>query len=448
MRQLRTLLAAVALAFSCSLSADDNWPRFRGPQGTGVSENPRLPLRWSATENVAWKTDIPGRGWASPIVWGDQVFLTTVVNTGETPEAKKGLYFGGDQSKPPTTEHIWKVYSLSLTDGSILWEQIAHKGVPLTSLHIKNTFASETPVTDGERVYALFGNLGLFCYDLAGKLIWSNTIQPHRTRAGWGTASSPVLFGDRLFLVNDNDDGSYVQALDKLTGAKVWRVERDEKSNWSTPFVWQNEQRTELVTAGTNKVRSYDLDGALLWEFGGMSVITIATPYAADGLLYVSSGYVLDPRRPLYAIKPGATGDLTLNGKETANEFIAWSHKDAGPYNPSTIVYQGRVYVLYDIGLFACYDARTGAEIYGGGNKKKRIPNGKAFTASPWACGGNIFCLNEDGETFVMAAGDEFKISHTNALAEDDMAMATPAISGDRLLIRTAARVYCLRKAE
>lgn len=446
MHRNRVIWIGIWSALVAPLFAADNWPQFRGADSTGVADDSRLPDKWSATENVAWKTDVPGRGWSSPIVWGDQIFLTTVVNTGATPAAKKGLYFGGEQSKPPETEHHWKVYCLNLRDGSVVWDQTAHRGVPATPLHIKNTYASETPVTDGERVYALFGNLGLFCYDLEGKPVWSKMIEPHRMRAGWGTAASPVLSGDRIFVVNDNEEQSYLLALDKRTGDELWRVPREEKSNWATPFVWQNEGRTEIITPGTNKVRSYDLDGKVLWELKGNSVITIATPYAVNGLLYVSSGYVLDTRRPIYAIRPGATGDLTLASDQTQNEFIAWSDRIAAPYNPTTLVYRDRLYVLYDMGLFACFDARTGREIYGGGNKRKRIPNGKSFTASPWGNDGKVFCLNEDGETFVMRAGDEFEILHVNSLTEDDMAMATPAIAADRLLIRTAPRIYCIRQ--
>lgn len=432
------------LRLAPSVDAGDNWPQFRGPEATGVVENPRLPDRWTETGNVAWKARIPGRGWASPIVWGEQVFVATVVNTGETPIAKKGLYFGGEQSKPPETEHLWKVLALNLRDGTVAWEQTAHRGVPTTPLHIKNTYASETPVTDGERLYVLFGNVGIFCYDLAGKPLWSKPIEPHRMRAGWGTAASPVVHGNQLIYVNDNEQESYIVALDTSDGRELWRVPREEKSNWATPFVWQNDRRTEIVTPGTNKIRSYDLAGKLLWELKGMSVITIATPYAANGLLYVSSGYVLDPKRPMYAIRPGGSGDLTLSDGQTSSEFVAWSDKLAAPYNPTTLVYRDRLYVLYDMGLFACYDARTGKEIYG----RKRIPNGKAFTASPWAYDGKIFCLNEDGVTFVMAAKDEFEILHTNPLGENETALATPAIVGDRLLIRTADNVYCIRRGE
>jgi outer membrane protein assembly factor BamB len=431
------------------VAASETWPKFRGPDGTGVAGNPGLPDRWSATENIAWKTDIPGRGWSCPIVWGDRVFITTAVNSAATPAARKGLYFGGEQSKPPETEHQWKVYCLDLKTGEIVWEQTAHQGTPKTTLHIKNTYASETPVTDGERIYVLFGNVGIFCYDLAGKPIWQKLVEPRRMQAGWGTAASPALHGDRLFLVNDNQEQSYLQARDARTGEEIWNVKRDEKSNWATPFVWQNDRRTEIVTAGTKKMRSYDLDGNLLWELAGASAITIGTPYAADGLLFLSSGYVLDPKRPMFAVRPGARGDITLPNDQNSSEFIAWCDRTAAPYNPSSLVYNDRLYVLYDMGLFACFDARTGREIYGGGKKKIRIPNGRSCTASPWAYNGKVFCLNEYAETFVIEAGaDELKILHTNSLGDDETALATPAIAGDRLLIRTAERVYCVRQSK
>jgi outer membrane protein assembly factor BamB len=314
--------------------------------------------------------------------------------------------------------------------------------VPATSIHLKNSYASETPVTDGQRVYAYFGNLGVYCYDLDGKPMWSKELEPHKTRFGWGTASSPVVYQDRVYIVNDNDEDSYLLALDARNGEELFRVEREEKSNWSTPFVWKNSQRTELVTTGTKRNRSYDLEGRLLWELGGMSSITIARPYAHDDLLYLSSGYVMDKVRPIYAIRPGASGDITLEKEQTASEYIVWCNNTAGPYNPSTLLYGDLLYVLLDRGYFACHDPKTGAEIY----EKQRIPEGKAFTSSPWASGDKIFCINEDGVTFVIRTGKEFEILHTNTLAEDDMCMATPAIVGDRLLIRTAARMYCIQK--
>jgi outer membrane protein assembly factor BamB len=252
-----------------------------------------------------------------------------------------------------------------------------------------------------------------------------------------------VLHEDGLYLVNDNEEDSFLLALDKTTGEQRWRVAREEKSNWSTPFVWKNQQRTEIVTPGSGQVRSYDLDGKLLWSLEGMSSITIATPYAHGGLLYISSGYVGDPSRPIYAIRPGASGDISLKQGEEHNQSIAWCRERSAPYNPSTLVYDDRMYVLYDRGLLSCFDPQDGSEVYG----PERLPNGRAFTASPWAYRNRVFCLNENGVTFVLRSGDRFELLHTNTLAEDDMCMATPAIAGDRILIRTSARVYCIQNA-
>lgn len=434
-------LLSAGVAASAATPAE-NWAQFRGPGARGVSEAKGLPDKWSATENVAWKTDVPGRGWSSPIVWGDRVFLTTVVNRGATEEPKKGLYFGGDRPTPPTTVHVWKVYCLDLNNGKIRWERTVHEAAPSTSRHLKNSYASETPVTDGERVYAYFGNLGLFCFDLNGKPLWSKRVEAHATRFGWGTAASPILHRDRIYLLDDNEDRSSLVALNKRTGAENWRVERDEKSNWSTPYVWENGARTEIVTPGTGKVRSYDLNGKLLWSLKGMSDITIATPFSADGLLYVSSGYVGSQLRPIYAIRPGAEGDISLGREERSNRFIAWCDWRGAPYNPSTLAYDGRLYVLFDRGLFGAYRAKDGSLLV----DKERIPNGGNFTASPWAYNGKVFCLNEDGTTFVMRAGDRFELLGTNTLGEGDMCMSTPAIAGNRLLIRTANRLYCIAK--
>ncbi|MFM8570713.1 MAG: PQQ-binding-like beta-propeller repeat protein [Pirellula sp.] len=431
--------------------AQDRWPQFRGEQSRGIataaisaegtSSDSNLPDRWSTTENIAWKKDVPGRGWSSPVVWDNRVFLTTVVNSEAYEPAKKGLYFGGER-KAPTSVHQWKVLCLDLKSGETLWEKQIHEGVPRSSIHIKSSFASETPVTDGKRVYCCFGSLGIFCLDFDGNQLWQYDLEALPTRLGWGAAASPVVHDGRLYFCNDNERSSYLVCLDAQSGKEVWKVPREEKSNWSTPYIWKNKLRTEIVTAGTGQVRSYDMEGNLLWSLRGMSSITIATPYEADGLLYVTSGYVADQSRPIYAIKPGASGDITLAEGAASSDAIAWSVPKGAPYNPSTLVYHGRLYVLYDAGLFACYDAATGKEIY----SRQRIPNGKAFTSSPWAYGDKIYCLNEEGQTFVIQAGDEFKVLHTNAFEEDDMGMASPAILGDRVLIRTATRIYCVAK--
>lgn len=445
------LALTVFVLAGAQVHAQERWPQFRGPQARGISaesistdgsaSDSKLPDQWTATDNIAWKTDIPGRGWSSPVVWDRKVFLTTVVNSEAYEPAKKGLYFGGER-KPPTSVHQWKVLCLDLESGEVLWEKQVHEGVPKSSIHIKSSFASETPVTDGKRVYCCFGSLGIFCLDFEGNQIWRYDLEALPTRLGWGAAASPVLHEGRLYLCNDNEKTSYLVCLDAQTGKEIWKVAREEKSNWATPFVWTNPTRTEIVTAGTGQVRSYDLQGNLLWSLKGMSSITIATPYQADGLLYVTSGYVADQTRPIYAIKPGASGDISLSEGITSSESIAWSVPKGAPYNPSTLVYHGRLYVLYDAGQFACYDSATGKEIY----SRQRIPNGRAFTTSPWAYGNKIFCLNEDGKTFVIQAGDEFKVLSINELEEDDMGMASPAILSDRILVRTANRIYCIAR--
>jgi outer membrane protein assembly factor BamB len=419
----------------------DRWPQFRGPDSLGVAEDAALPETWSATENVAWKTAVPGTGWSSPVVWGDRIFLTSVVSADKQETPKKGLYFGGNRLEPPKDEHRWMVYCLDWKTGRILWEREVHRGSPKSPRHLKNSYASETPVTDGERLYAYFGNVGLFCFDMNGKPLWSQKYGPFNMRFGWGTAASPVLHEGRVYIVDDNDEQSFLVALDKKTGKQIWRVERNEKSNWATPYIWNSGRRTELVTPGTNRVRSYDLDGNVLWEFGGMSSITIPMPFSRFGLLYVASGYVGDQVRPVFAVKPGAKGDISLKPGETSNEYIAWYQPAAGPYNPSPLVYGDSYYTLLDRGFLTSHDARTGREIYG----KQRIdPAAGAFTSSPWAYNGKIFALSEDGDTFVIQAGKDYKLLGRNSL--DELCMATPAIARDSLLIRTATRLYRIRK--
>lgn len=417
-------------------AADDRWPQFRGPGSLGVAEDPSLPDKWSTTENVAWKTDIPGMGWSSPIVWGDNIFLTSVISSVDGEKPKKGLYFGGERPAP-TDIHRWVVYCLDFKTGKIKWEREVHKGAPASTRHLKNSFASETPVTDGERVYACFGNVGIFCFDLKGKQLWAKRWGPFKTRYGWGTAASPIVYKDRVYVINDNDEQSFLMALDKKTGAEVWKVDRQEGTNWATPYIWENEQRTEIVTPGTGKVRSYDLNGKPLWEFKGMSSISIPTPFSRHGLIYIASGYVGDQNRPVYAMKPGAAGDVTLAKGETSSKYFAWYQPQAGPYNPSPIVYGDFYYTLYDRGFFTCHDAKTGKEIY----QKVRIdPGVNAFTSSPWAYNGKIFCLSEDGDTFVIQAGGEYKLLGKNSLEE--MCMATPAIARGSLILRTASKLY------
>ncbi len=434
------LIAAVVLSCVALPISASNWPSFRGSDALATGpDDERLPLTWSQEENVAWVVDVPGLGWSSPIVWGDRVYVTSVWSEGEIEEPKKGLYFGGNRMKPSSDVHHWVVYCFEVSTGEKCWEKEVHTGAPDFPRHLKNTYASETPTTDGERIYAYFGNLGVWALDLDGNEVWHERFDAARTRFGWGTATSPIVHDGRLFIVNDNDDQSYLVALNAETGEELWRADRDEGSNWATPFVWENPQRTELITAGTDQVRSYSMDGELLWNFGGMSSIAIPQPFSAHGLLYVSSGYIGDQNRPVYAIKPGASGDITLADGAKSNESIVWFLPQAGAYNPTPLIYGDVFYTLLDRGFFTAHDAKTGEEVYG----KQRIERGAgAFSASPWAYNGHLFVLSEDGDTFVIKAGDTFQVVGKNSL--DEMSMATPAIADGSLYLRTRTKLYRL----
>jgi len=444
------IVGLVLLALGVA-SADEQWPQFRGAKSGIATDDPVLPDTWSPTENIVWKVDLPGRGWSSPVVWGDHVFITAAVNTKGSDESLKPVpaytarSFGGPMSGrdigTSSDPHRWVLYDVDFKTGKPRWEQTIRTSVPSESKHQKNSYASETPVTDGERVYAYFGNLGLFAFDVTGKPVWSKPMGPFKVRSGWWSAGSPVLRGDRVYIVNDNDDRSFIAAYDTRTGAEIWRTPRDEGSNWATPFVWENALRTEIVTAGTQKVRSYDLNGKLLWELTGMTTIQVPTPLASSGLLFISSGYPADALRPVYAIRPGASGDISLKKDETTNAFVVWSHPTLGTYNTSPLLYGDYYYTLFDRGFFTCHDAKTGKEIYG---RQRITADAAGFTASPWAYNGKIFAISEDGDTYVIQAGPEFKVLGKNSL--DEMTLATPAVAHGSVVIRTVSKLYRIAK--
>ncbi len=439
---LNLLVLAAAFALARPAAANDNWPHFRGPTlNAAVADNPNLPEQWSSTENVEWVTDIPGLGWSSPVVWGNRVFLTTVTAVGDFELPKPGLYAPNGRPDPVPLEHDWRVYCLDLETGAVLWQHSVRHGQPDFPRHMKNTYASETPTTDGEHVYVRFGDLGLYAFDMEGNEVWRLMIPDRRTRSAWGSASSPLVYDDKLIILYDNEEESWLAALDKRTGEELWRTARDEVSTWATPYVWENELRTEIVTSGVNRIRSYDLEGQLLWSMDGrMSWAAIATPFSSHGLVYVNSGYFRDEHRPAYAIRPGASGDITLAEGERSNEFVAWYQPRAGNYNTSPLIYGDIYYSLLDRGFFEAYDAVSGDPVYG----RQRIRVGASFTSSPWAYNGKIFALSEQGDTYVIRAGREYEVIGVNSL--DEMAMASPAIAGDRLLIRTSSKLYSIRK--
>ena len=462
---LVTMLCVLLGTTAPQSAENENWPSFRGADALSTSEDdPRLPTTWSTTENVVWKTPVEGLGWSSPVIWGDHIFLTTVISDGDIEEPRMGLYFpyGSPEPSPDFRDpepgelmereadvHRWLVYALDFDSGNVLWTSEVHRATPNFDRHLKNTYASSTPVTDGERVYAYFGNVGVFTFDMDGNQLWEQRFDASDTRLGWGPAASPVLHDDTLFIVNDTDDDSFVVALDAETGEERWRRDRDEGTNWSTPFVWQNELRTELVTTGSDQVRSYDLNGQELWSFSGLSSITIPQPFSAHGLLYITSGYVGDSTRPVYAIKPGAAGDITLNDSEQRDEHIAWYDDTAGPYHPTPLVYGDYYFTLQDRGFFTVHDAQTGEELYFTEQQiqtqevRSRIaPGANGFTASPWAYNGRVFVLSEDGDTYVLDSENNFRTLATNSLEE--VAMSSPAIARGSLFIRTRSHLWRL----
>ena len=462
------LTSALGLSAATAFAADQvNWPQFRGGRASGVADLSALPTEWSVTNNVAWVADVPGRGWSSPIVWKDTVFLTSAVNAGRFKAPSTGI-FGNDYAAELSKQGLsdeevgrrviardieltkeaeevsYQVFALDAKTGKLKWKQEAHKGQPPGGRHRKNTYASETPATDGERLYASFGaNVGLFCYSLDGKLLWKKTWPPQPIYLDFGTASSPVVHAGRVYQMLDSEAESFLVALDAKTGAEIWKANRTglkarQQSGWATPFIWENGARTEIVTIGKGLVISYAIDGKELWRLGGMTQAT-PSPIAGDGLLFVGSGSQGETNRPLFAVKPGGAGDLTTAKDAPLNEFVGWFLPRFSAYTSSPLLYRGRVYAVNDNGILQVADAKSGKEIY-----KARVGTGSAtFSSSPLASAGKIYLLSEDGDTYVVEAGDEYKEISKNSLGE--MSLATPAADGESLYVRTATKLYRMK---
>jgi outer membrane protein assembly factor BamB len=335
------------------------------------------------------------------------------------------------------------LYCVDLNSGKTVWRKEFYSGRPPGGRHRKNSFASETPVTDGRLVYVYVANLGMWAFDLKGAQVWHTALEAYPIYLDFGTGGSAALAGELLVVVNDNEKQQFIAAFDKKTGKQVWRTNRDlsvkragapMRSGWVTPFVWKTAQRTEIVTVGPGVAVSYDLDGKELWRLSGMSATPIPSPFVYDGLLYVNGGR----GQALYAIKPGASGDLTPREDGTFGEFIAWMQPRTGTYLPTQVAYDGALYVLGETGIVSRLDAKTGKVTY-----KARIEGGGNFTSSPWAYSGRVFCLSEEGKTFVLGTGEKYELVRVNELEE--MAQATPAMVGDRLLVRTETKLYSIR---
>jgi outer membrane protein assembly factor BamB len=428
-----TMAATVAWAFE--------WPQFRGPAHNGVVERGEIPTTWSTDENIRWKVSIPGRGWSSPIVWGEKIFITTAVLKIVEPAAPPQP--GRDRGRRGTTSDVfsWEVYCLERASGKVLWNRVAVEGNPRVNTHASNTYASETPVTDGERLYVYFGMMGLFCYDLDGALLWKKDLGSYPMQGDWGTSTSPVLHGGLLFQVVDNESASFVVALDAKTGDERWRLAREEPSNWSTPLIWQNSQRTELVVPGV-KARSYDpATGRILWELNQQGGRNIASPVADGDRLFIGN----EPRGgggKLFAVRAGVDGDITPAGDATTSAGVIWSSANCGIEMSSPLYYQGYIYVLARrTGMINCYHADTGEVAY------YRTPLGGAgeFWATAWGYDGNIFCLDASGTTHVVVAGPTYQRLRENKLEEQ--CWATPAIVPGMIIIRGVEYLYCIENA-
>ncbi len=424
-----------------------SWPSFRGPQASGVSEGQNLPDRWDGEtgENILWRTPIPGLGHSSPIVWGQRIFVTSAVSSDPNATFRPGLYGDGDASED-RSRHRWMVYAIDKGTGEILWERVAHDDEPVDKRHIKSTYASSTPVTDGRIVVAWFGSQGVYAYDIDGNLIWE--VDLGRLNLGayniptfeWGPASSPIIWNGLVILQVDTHADSFILALDADTGETVWQTERDELPSWGTPNVALTSAGAELVTNASNFIRGYDpRTGEELWRLGGSSKITAPTPIFSEDLFVVASGRA--PERPIFVVRAGARADLTLAGRNTSSDAIAWSRTRRGSYMPTPLIYDGLLYILANNGIFDAYNLRTGEEIY-----RQRLEHlGSGFSASPVAADGKIYLSGEDGEMLVIEAGPVLRHVATNSMGEH--LMATPALSDGVMYVRSSESLFAIGRS-
>ena len=452
---LLTLCLAISLlALSCSQK--QNWPQFRGQDFNNISIAKNLPSEWGNDKNIKWKFKIEGSGWSSPIVWGNKVFIVASIpvklvsepmpqNVSTVPEEEEKedtTAQGGrpaapgtppapgqkPQTPPPprpprppedTTGFLkdtyrWEVTCLDLNTGKEIWKQVPYEGNPRIKKHSLNGYASETPVTDGKRLYVYFGMTGVFCYDLDGKQLWKSDIGAFKTQNGWGTGSSPVVYNDILYIQNDNEENSFLIAIDAITGKEKWRVSRNEKTNYSTPFVWKNNVREELVTLGKT-ARSYDLKtGDLLWEMKIGGEQSIPSPVADVNRIYLGNAGGREVKSNLYAIKAGAAGDITPKDSISLNSSIEWSFPAANLANPSPLLYKGLLYFLGSEGRsFTCLNSADGKLVY-----KTSIKRLAETWASPWAYNDRICFYDERGDTRTIRAGEKFELLSENRLKD------------------------------
>ncbi len=440
-----TALLAVSVVLTALASkpapqeADHHWPQWRGPDGNGVAPHGDPPLTWSETSNLRYKVEIPGRGHASPVVWGDRIFLLTAVDAaapapspGSAPPAGGAAGSGPPQSVAPDRELRFVLLALDRATGKVVWERTARQARPHEGTHPDGTWASGSAVTDGARIWASFGSQGIYCYDWDGKLLWEKDLGDMQTRSAFGEGASPALAGDTLVVNWDHEGPGFVVALDSKTGAERWRVARDERTSWATPRVVEVDGKQQVVINATGKVRAYDLaTGALVWETTGMTTNAIPTPVAADGMLFVTSGF---RGNALRAIKlAGARGDLT------GTPAVAWSYDQDTPYVPSPLLYGGVLYFLkHNQGILTALDAASGKAVFG----PERLPGVEGVYASPVGAAGRVYIPGRNGATAVLAQGREMKVLAINKL--DDGFDASPAIVGKEIYLRGRRFLYAI----
>ena len=437
----RLTLAFIFIATTLTAAHAQNWPQFRGPGATGVAEGPARPVNFDASKslNVRWKTPIPGLSHASPVVWGNKVFVVTAVSSAKD-ETRYGL-FGDVAPVKDNPQHAWKIYALDKATGKILWEQTAIEEIPKVKRHPKSSHAASTPATDGKYLIVNFGSEGLYAYNLNGKLLWKKDLGVldagwfYDVDYQWEYGSSPIIYKNMVIVQADIQKNSFIAAYDIKTGKELWKTAREELPSWGSPTVYEGKTRAELITVGPKAIRGYDpATGKELWHLGPMSEITTPTPFVAHDLIFVTSGYA--PIQPIYAIKPGGNGDLTLPKGKESSDFIAWSKQRGGPYMPTPIVYGDLLYTCSNQGVLAAYNATTGERVY----QERLGGTGAAFTASPVASEGKIYLSSEDGDVFVVKAGPKYELLAKNPVGE--VMMATPAISDGLLIVRTVSNLY------
>jgi outer membrane protein assembly factor BamB len=443
-RKIVRTAAATLKPLVRAASPKDSWPMFRGPGASGVADGMHLPDKWDVktNENIRWRLRVPGLAHSSPVVWGDRVFVTSAISADPKATFKPGLYGAGDAADDRST-HQFVVYAIDKRTGSIAWRRVAFDGVPIEKRHTKSTYASATPATDGRIVVAWFGSQGVYAYDVDGTFRWKVDLGHLDLGAydvpalEWGTASSPVIWNDLVFLQCDTDQDDFLIALNAETGKTVWKVDRDELPSWGTPTVVDTASGPQLVTNAPNFIRAYDpRTGKELWRLGRSSKITAPTPFLAGGLIVVASGR--GPERPLSAVRPAARGDITPPADAMKSDAIAWSRMGRGSYMPTPLAYRGQVYVLNNNGTFDAYALETGDEVY-----RARVNHpGLGFSGSPVAADGKIYAPSEDGEIIVIAAGPKHATIATNSIGE--LLMSTPALSDGAMYVRGASTLFAI----